>query len=242
MNGPTLWAVVPVKSFRAAKVRLAAVLSADQRCALARAMFEDVLNVLVHSPFIAGVLVVTIDPHAEAMARLAGASVLRDPPEGGLNASVRAAACTLAAAQRGGMLVVPTDLPQITPADIELISLGHRRSLAVTLVAATRDGGTNALACSPPDALPILFGEDSFRRHEAAALALGLSPRVLTLPRFERDIDRPDDLLAFLDDPRRPSATHTHACLKASAAVRQIAQTDRLQISATTQCEGIQQS
>ncbi len=219
MNVPSLWAVVPVKSFSSAKLRLAAMLSADERRALARAMFEDVLEVLVQSPFIAGVLVVTADPQAAAIARDAGASVLNDPPEGGLNASVRAAARVLGDAQHGGMLVVPADLPQITPADIELISLGHRRSPAVTLIAASSDGGTNALACSPPSALPISFGEDSFRRHHEAAQALGLAPRVLTLPRFARDIDRPDDLIAFLD---QPSATRTHACLKAGASRRRV--------------------
>ena len=236
MSGPSLWAVVPVKSFASAKIRLAAVLSADERGALARAMFEDVLDVLARSLSIAGVLVVSDDPQAAAIASLAGASVLRDPPEGGLNASVRAAARALAAGRQGGMLVVPADLPQITPADIELISLGHRRSPAVTLVAASRDGGTNALACSPPEVMPALFGDDSFRCHREAALALGLTPRVLSLPRFERDIDRPDDLLDFL---RKASPTRTYACLKASAAVHRIAQARRRTRGATTQREGI---
>lgn len=219
MNLPTLWAVVPVKSFACAKQRLAPLLGARERATLARAMFEDVLQVLVRSPFVAGALVVTQDVEAATMARRAGAGVLSDPREPGLIPAVQHAARTLAAARCAGMLVVPADLPLITSADIELIALGHRSSPAVTLVAASSDGGTNALACSPPDAMPFFFGEDSFRRHRDGALALGLTPKVLTLPRFGRDIDRPEDLLAFLE---RPSATRTHACLTDSGIARRL--------------------
>jgi 2-phospho-L-lactate guanylyltransferase len=219
MSHPTLWAVVPVKAFAFAKQRLAPLLVAHERAALARAMFQDVLQVLARSPFVAGALVVTQDVEAAAMARRAGAGVLSDPPEAGLVPALRHAARTLADARRAGMLVVPADLPLITSADIELISLGHRSFPAVTLVAAGSDGGTNALACSPPDAMPLFFGEDSFRRHRDCARALGLAPRVLTLPRFGRDIDRPEDLLAFLE---RASATHTHAYLVASGIARRL--------------------
>ncbi len=219
MNHPTLWAVVPVKTFAFAKQRLAPLLVAHERAALARAMFEDVLQVLAGSPFVAGAVVVTQDAEAAALARRAGAGVLSDPPEAGLVPALRHAARTLAHARRAGMLVVPADLPLITSADIELIALGHRSAPAVTLVAAGNDGGTNALACSPPDAMPLFFGEDSFRRHRDCARALGLAPKVLSLPRFGRDIDRPEDLLAFLE---RASATRTHAYLVASGIARRL--------------------
>lgn len=221
MNDPVLWAVIPVKGFGRAKQRLAPVLAAHERAGLARAMFEDVLQVLAGCPFVAGTLVVTGDDEAAAIARAAGTEVLADPAEPGLAAALGHAARTLAAARCAGMLVVPADLPQITSADIELIALGHRRSPAVTLVAASSDGGTNALACSPPDAMPLLFGDDSFRRHREAALALGLAPRQLKLPRFGRDIDRPLDLLACLDER---SNTRTCAYLSASGIAQRLRQ------------------
>lgn len=219
MNQPTLWAVVPVKSFACAKQRLMPLLTASERTALARAMFEDVLQILAHSPALAGTLVVTNDPEAAALARSKGAGVLADTPDAGLVPAIRHAAHHLSAARCAGMLVVPADLPLIKHADIELIALGHRTSPAVTLVEASNDGGTNALACSPPDAMPICFGEDSFRRHYNAAVALGLAPKVLTLPRFGRDIDRPDDLYAFLD---QPPTTLTHAWLADSGVAQRL--------------------
>ncbi|MEO5882717.1 MAG: 2-phospho-L-lactate guanylyltransferase [Caldimonas sp.] len=210
MNRPTVWAVLPVKSFACAKRRLASLLDARERAALAEAMFEDVLQVLVNSPVLAGTLVVTKDATAAAISRAAGAEVLPDPAEAGLAPAVEHAACSLASAGRAGMLVVPADLPLITAADIARIVLAHGRPPAVTLVPASRDGGTNALACSPPQAVPVFFGEDSFRRHQHIALELGLIPNVLKLPRLARDIDRPDDLFDLVE---RPSATRTHAYL-----------------------------
>lgn len=210
MNTPTLWAVVPVKSFASAKQRLASLLSADERAGLARAMLQDVLDALVRSPCVAGTLVVTSDAEAAAIAIHAGASVVPDTPHGGLVPAVRVAAGLLASARCAGMLVVPADVPLITPADVELIALGHRASPAVTLVRARSDGGTNALASSPPGALPICFGPESCDRHRVASLAEGIEPRLLSLPRLACDIDRPEDLLHFME---QPPTTRTHAYL-----------------------------
>jgi len=85
-----------------------------------------------------------------------------------------------------------------------------RASLALSVLLAVAMAN---LACSPPEAIPCCFGEDSFRRHRAAALSAGLQARVLTLSRFGRDIDQPEDLLAFID---QPSATRSKAYLAES--------------------------
>ena len=53
-----LWAVVPVKSFAKTKQRLAGALAPEDRARLARAMFGDVLDALMHAPSLAGLLVV----------------------------------------------------------------------------------------------------------------------------------------------------------------------------------------
>lgn len=219
MNRPALLGVIPVKSFASAKQRLASLLEAHERAALARAMFEDVLDVMAHSPYLAGTLVVTSDVEAAAIARGCGADILAEPDEGGLVPAIRHAARVLCDAGQAGMLMIPADLPMIKHTDIELIVLAHGAAPAVTLVAASSDGGTNALVCSPPDAIPVCFGHDSFRVHRHIAQALGLTPKVLTLPRLARDIDRPEDLLAFLE---QPSGTRTHAYLSSSGIAQRL--------------------
>jgi 2-phospho-L-lactate/phosphoenolpyruvate guanylyltransferase len=214
MNGnPGLWAVVPVKLFAHAKRRLMPLLSFHERRTLAGAMLGDVLSALVRAPCLTGVLVVTGDHSAQAMAQAAGAVVLNDSDNAGMNAAVDKAARRLADAGRSGMLVIPADVPLITTADVETIVLVHRAGPSVTLVPAGNDGGTNALACSPPLAVPCRFGEDSLREHREAARVAGITAGILRLERVGHDIDRPDDLAQFL---LRPSPTRSYAYLVSS--------------------------
>jgi 2-phospho-L-lactate/phosphoenolpyruvate guanylyltransferase len=208
-----LWAVVPVKWLDRTKRRLTPLLAGHERVALARAMLEDVLCALTRAHSLAGVMVVTADAAAAAVAHEAGALVIADMDNAGMTAAVMVAARRLQGMGREGMLVVPADVPLITPADIETILTAHRAVPSVTLVPASIDGGTNALACSPPDVIPFCFGRDSFRRHREAARARGFEPAVLRLDRVGHDIDRPGDLDAFL---LRPSPTRTYAYLAAN--------------------------
>jgi 2-phospho-L-lactate guanylyltransferase len=77
--------------------------------------------------------------------------------------------------------------------------------------AASRSGlGTNGVALKPPDAMRLRFGEPSFDNHLTAARALGLAPRVLSLPGLALDIDAPDDVAALLE---RPATTETQRVL-----------------------------
>jgi 2-phospho-L-lactate guanylyltransferase len=205
-----LWAVVPVKLFARTKRRLMPLLASHECGALARAMLSDVLSALTRTRCLAGIMVITGDADAAAMAHTAGALVLTDAENAGTTAAVTNAAAHLAAAGRDGMLVIPADVPLITPADIETIVAEHRAAPSVTLVAASIDGGTNALACSPSDAVRVCFGDSSFRQHREAARTQGIEPQILQLEHLAYDIDRPDDLATFL---LRPSPTQSYAYL-----------------------------
>jgi len=207
-NGLT--AVVPVKLFRRTKQRLAPLLSGEERAGLSRAMLEDVLAALVRAPSLAGILVITGDATAAAVAQAAGALVMDDTENAGTTAAVEAAARHLEGIGHGGMLVVPADVPLITPADIEAILASHHAAPSVTLVPASADGGTNALACSPPRALPFAFGEASFRRHRDAARACGIAPAIVSLERVGNDIDHPEDVARLL---QHAPTTRAHAYL-----------------------------
>jgi len=205
-----LWAVVPVKLFAHSKRRLMPVLSCDERRTLTGTMLEDVLAALMRAPCLAGVIVVTSERNARTMAQAAGAVVMNDGENTGMNAAVAKGALHLAERGRSGMLAIPADVPWITVADVEAIALAHRAAPSVTLVPASKDGGTNALACSPPLAVPCRFGEDSLHEHRDAARARGITAGLVQLERVGHDIDRPDDLADFL---LRPSPTRSYAYL-----------------------------
>lgn len=193
-----VWAVVPVKPFTTAKRRLEALLDARDRAWLARVMLEDVLAVLMMSRMLDGVLVLTGDIEAAHRARNAGALVLDEPVPAGLNAAVATAIDYLAGATDTGMLVVPADLPHLSVEAVEFVVRQIDAPSAVALLPAARDGGTNLLACRPADIIEPRFGAASFELHCEAARRAGLAPRVLDWPGLEHDIDRPDDVAAFL--------------------------------------------
>lgn len=198
-------AVVPFKGTAQAKQRLAPVLSSAQRQELAFAMLQDVLQVLAAVPELAGILLVTVDPAAAALAAKIGARVSSAHATEGHTAAVMGATHRLTGEQLG-LLTVPGDIPLVEAHDIRELLAEQRAAPAFTIVPARDQMGSNTILCSPADAVPLRFGDNSFFPHLAAAQARGIEPQVIHLPRIALDIDTPDDLALFLAVPSRTNA------------------------------------
>lgn len=210
MSRREAWAIVLVKPFARAKQRLADVLDAGERAELARLMLEDVLTAIDGCRHrLAGVIVVTADVHAAAIARRYRALPLVEAAPVGINAAISQAVAHIVERSSAGVVVVPADLPHLLPNDIEEMIELINNPRAVALVRAS-DGGTNLLACRPAGVIAPCFGPDSFNVHCVAASRQGITPTVRFAPHLGLDIDRPDDLLAFVS---RGSTTGTHEFL-----------------------------
>jgi 2-phospho-L-lactate/phosphoenolpyruvate guanylyltransferase len=221
--GAHIHAVLPVKPFARAKTRLERALAASERVTLARLMFEDVLDALMACRDIfACTVVVTTDPQAAALARRLGAGVLADSADCGINAAISSAVRNLSVDADDALLVVPSDIPQVTRVALAQAAAAVAAERTVVIAGAARDGGTNLLACRPVHAIPPLFGPDSFERHRSTALRAGFSVQILTLAELSLDVDRPDDLCHFL---KLNSNTRSHAFLSNISLKRRI---DRL--------------
>jgi 2-phospho-L-lactate guanylyltransferase len=196
-------AIIPVKATRGAKQRLAPVLSAPLRQALALAMLEDVLEAVSGVAGLGGAVLVTVDPQAERLARRYGMMTLADGAHDGHTGAVNAGARYLVASGHQTMLTLPGDLPLITAPEIETMIAAHGPAPAFTIAPAHDDLGSNAILMSPPQAVPLRFGEDSFFPHLDAARAQGIEPCILRLPGIAFDIDNPQDLHHFAQlEPR----------------------------------------
>ncbi|HWY84297.1 MAG TPA: 2-phospho-L-lactate guanylyltransferase [Roseiarcus sp.] len=205
-----IWAVVPVKEFEGAKQRLSSVLSPDERRLLATTMLEDVFDAVSAVRELAGVLVVTVDPAATSLASRCGARIVTEGARDGHTGAVTAAARLLVREGRAGMMTMPGDIPRLSPAEIVATLAVHRAAPAFTIVPAHDNLGSNTIICSPPDAVPLRFGEDSFYPHLDAARARGIDPLIVRQPGIGMDIDNPVDLVAFLRmSPRVPTRTMT---------------------------------
>lgn len=188
-----VWAIVPVKQLSRAKQRLSAVLSGQERIALARAMLHDVLATLSATPELAGILVVTGDTTVARIAAQFGAAVVGDVIEAGVNAAVQHGLRAPEVAS-AGVLIVPADIPFATPVDLQAVLAGLDHT-PVVLAPAWSDGGTNALAMCQRDLVVPSFGSDSCARHQALARSAGLACGIVRLEGLGRDIDGADDLM-----------------------------------------------
>ena len=204
-----IWAVVPIKEIVDAKQRLRHALSAELRQKLALAMAEDVLTAL-SGVDLAGIAVVTTDPAIIDLACRYSARLITDAQQGE-TAAVNSAARTLALESQAGILVVPADVPLITVQEIQALLDLHRNSPDFIIVPAHDELGSNAVLCSPPNAVSLEFGNDSFARHLVAARRRGVAPKVARLPGIGLDIDHPRDLAKFMQTPSR---TRSYSMLK----------------------------
>jgi 2-phospho-L-lactate/phosphoenolpyruvate guanylyltransferase len=203
--------IIPVKPFDLAKQRLSGILQPPERAALARTMLIDVLNVVASVVLPSNVIVVTSSPEVMGIAKSAGTQVAQEAASSDLNSAIELAARHAIVQDAGGFLMLPADVPEITSAVLRqaLVALDQNRSLV--LAPAISDGGTNLLACGPPRAIRPEFGAGSFAKHLAAAERSGLVCHVLNSPELGRDIDRPEDLVRFLD---RRTSTLTDRLLR----------------------------
>jgi 2-phospho-L-lactate/phosphoenolpyruvate guanylyltransferase len=206
-------AILPVKSFSAAKQRLAGLLGAGSRQALAQAMFSDVLTSLRHVPGLDAVAVVTSDRVAESAALGERVQVLRDTEQAGQS---EAALIGIRYAQAAGyerVLLVPGDTPLVDPQDVgALLEL----DVPVAIVPDRHGVGTNGLLLAPPDVIAPSFGPGSFERHVAAARAADVEYAVARISALMFDVDTPDDLadLSATLDQRRGQAASTRGALR----------------------------
>jgi len=205
-NQKGIWAVIPVKRFDQAKKRLSPLLNADERRQLSRVMLGDVLSAVSQSRHLSGIVVVTCNREAMEMAHAHGAEVLAEDASHGLCEAVASAGQYLKSRGCAGMISIPGDVPLVSSDDIDHVILSHGTAPAVTLVPAWDGGGTNVLVCTPADVIELHFGENSSSAHKAAADKAGLSPKAMSSPSLELDLDTPNDLYAFLE---RGSHTNT---------------------------------
>ncbi len=188
-----IWAVVPVKPFVRAKSRLAKVLTAEQRQALAEGLFRHSIEVLTGTRGIAGVTVLSRDSKALAIARDYGIHTIQESGVQNLNTSLQRAASIVDLEGWGGILILPADLPLALPEDIEqIVHLG--RYLMTTVVVPDRhEDDTNALLVKPAGLIPFSFGSGSFRQHTALAKQAGATVQIYRSDRIALDIDTPLD-------------------------------------------------
>lgn len=210
MDTREISAIVPVKEFDAAKRRLSNHYSPPFRRGLARAMLEDVLNALTCARALRRLVVVTVDAEATRIAARYRTCISTEGARDGHTGAVMAAIHRLAEHGRSGVLAIPADVPGVTPDEVSRLLAVHRPGRAFSIVPAHDHRGSNAIVVTPPDAVPLAFGDDSFVPHCERARQCGIEPTIIPMQGLALDIDNELDLVEFM---KAPSPTRTWAFL-----------------------------
>jgi 2-phospho-L-lactate guanylyltransferase len=196
--------LLPVKEFKNAKQRLSSMLDRDSCAGLARAMLSDVLHALANARTPQRVVVFTASDEVMQMARMLGFDIVIEKSVDGHSAAVNQMVLELSKTC-SRILSIAADLPRMVAAEIDFAL--NAASEPVTLIPSRDWTGTNGVLFLPPARIAMEYGEGSFRRHLSKAAAAGIASDVMDLPGIAFDIDTPDDLRAFLQDPRKDSET-----------------------------------
>ncbi len=189
-------AVVPVKRLGYALGRLSGVLDRAERRVFQSAMLGDVLAALAGSTRLGEIVVVTSDHRARAVAESVGARTVpdHDPPRG-INAAVSRGIASL---DSHSALVVVSDLPLMTAADVDHLIGAAPDGDAVVLARSEDATGTNAMLLTPSSVIVPALGPGSLGEHLARAAAAGITADVVYHPGMALDVDTPEDLLELV--------------------------------------------
>lgn len=195
--------VVPMKPLAMAKQRLRPAVGDAARQRLAGAMLVHVLHIVQDSGVADVAGIVSDDPGVLALAAQYGFAAIADNPIAGYNAAVQRASTWAQAHDAHALLILPSDLPLLTTADIQTIVGLIDTPKGIVIAPDASKTGTNALLLRPPHLIKPQFGPHSFQRHCQQAARLGCPPIIYHSPTLAHDIDSPSDL-AFLRS-RNPS-------------------------------------
>ena len=194
-------AIVPIRSLRAGKPRLATVLDGREREALLRQTAAGVVAAARRSGVIETVLVVSPDVDALAWAAALGSEVipLTQPATlPGLNGAIEAGREWALADGATAILSLFADLPFLSAADICGLTA---RPEPVVLGPDRRGEGTNVLLLRLAGngvTFRFAFGEGSLARHREEARLLGLDVGIFLAAGVAFDLDTPGDWTDYL--------------------------------------------
>jgi 2-phospho-L-lactate guanylyltransferase len=158
-------------------------------------MLEHTLETLKQVREISGVLVVSRDAGALAIARGYDVYTVRESGAPELNdALTRATEMLRVQFHITGVLVLPSDLPLLQPSDLEEMVERAQFVPVVVIASDRRRDGTNALLVRPPGQIAYAFGDRSFERHEMLARMSGAKVEIYESPTVALDVDIPEDL------------------------------------------------
>jgi 2-phospho-L-lactate guanylyltransferase len=195
---PYIRAFVPLKHPAVARARLLEALTAKQRHSMYFTLARRIITALRDVPLVRDTVIVTSSAEVEMFAGHLGVRVMHQVRDEGINSACEAAIASSSVVGITNALIIAGDLPLVISESITALLQGsHLQERGVTIVPDRRHIGTNALVCTPADAIRLRFGPHSFAQHLRTAQEHGLEARIFESGELALDIDEPEDLDAW---------------------------------------------
>ncbi|NVM03194.1 MAG: 2-phospho-L-lactate guanylyltransferase [Candidatus Helarchaeota archaeon] len=202
--------IIPVKSLKLAKLRLSSILNAEQRKMLCVNMFKDVIQAASLAKKTKKIVTISSDPSILDIGSQFG-DIISEQLETNINESINSAIDFAMKKKSDSVLIIPGDIPLITPIDIDQIFNYEINPPTIIISPSIRRNGTNLLFLMPSNIIKIEYGEDSFQKHiEKARIIENLNLIIYNSRNIGLDIDLPEDIFLFL---KTPSQTLTYQYL-----------------------------
>ena len=211
------WALIPVKTLKDSKSRLARVLTEKERINLTRHLLVQLLDVIEKVPALDIALVVSSDMEVLELAQEHSALILSEKKQNGLNEALCQAKQYAHDHYCESILVLPCDLPFVQEEDIELfLSAAETQDsepddesapdMRTMIISPDQSGkGTNALFLYPVSSFNFQFGPESFKRHLREAAHQGMTSRIVDPPGLTFDLDTEEDWITYQTTVRSQS-------------------------------------
>lgn len=195
----SLWAIVPVKSLRRGKSRLAGVLTDEERSALNQDLLIKTLMCLKTIQKIDQILVISYDPEALAKARELDVMTVQEGSKTNINNALRRATVAARAYNASKVIIIPADLPFIDKEEMESFLAQEGEPPEIIISSDRHSEGTNALFINPIGILEYNFGPWSFRKHIEQAEHKKIKVKIKNMESLTFDLDVPEDLEIFMN-------------------------------------------
>ncbi len=186
-----LAAVIPIKTLRLSKTRLAVSLGLKERISLSLNLLKNVLESAVKSS-LDRVIVLGSDYEVKKLTLGLGAEWMVDNGRG-LNCELNLVIDKLSRSNVASIYIA-SDLPLLTTSDIEILITKSEHGKMITLCPAMQDNGTNGLLIPPDTNFEPLLGYNSFPRHVEAVKLNKLTYAKCSTIGWGMDVDSPADL------------------------------------------------
>ena len=194
--------VVPVKGTNP-KGRLSSIFGPRERKQLQLAMLEDMLLAIDKAHKTRHTFIVSSDPEILKFGERFGVGSIAEEGDEGVISAVERATAKLSSYD--GWLILPADLPLLSPHDIKTVFTLHRMGSTVIISPSEDYSGTNLLLMTKNERIPLHYDDDSFNKHVKEATGAGLKAAIYYSDNVAFDIDHSGDVHRYFKFGRRNS-------------------------------------